>query len=276
MRCCIALILCLAGCESLENHFVFHPIATDPRAVPPLPEPLADVFLQTADGTKIHARWCPRGQSRDVLLYCPGNAGNLESRGKLMRDFWASLDRSVLIFDYPGFGQSEGRPSEKGCYAAASAAYDWLTHNKNISPERIVIAGESLGGGVAVDLASTHPHQALVLIRTFTSVPDIAKQQTVLASAPAFMVNRFESLKKISNCKSPILIAQADKDRIMPYSHAEELRGAATAPARIYRLQGLDHNDPLPPSFFVELQGFLADVERGWHGPKQPRDEMRQ
>lgn len=261
--CLLSLLLLTAGCESLENRFIYHPAVTDPRAVGQLPAPLQDVELRTADGVKIHARWCPHPQSRDVLLYCPGNAGNLEQRGRLMREFWESLDRSVLIFDYPGYGRSEGKPSEAGCYASAEAAYDWLTRVQQIAPERIVIAGESLGGGVAVDLASKRPHQALVLIRTYTSIPEVARQNVVLSSAPAIMVNRFDSLKKMPLCGSPILIAQADKDRLMPFAQGEQLRDACKTPARLYRLRGLDHNDPLPAAFFVELRGFLKELDRG-------------
>jgi fermentation-respiration switch protein FrsA (DUF1100 family) len=250
----------LAGCETLENRFVYHPMAADPRAAVPLPPPLQDVDLQTADGVKIHASWCLHPQSREVLLYCHGNAGNLEHCGKLMREFWQSLDRSVLVFDYPGYGRSEGKPSEAGCYASAEAAYDWLTRRQGIAPERIVICGESLGGGVAVDLASRRPHQALVLIRTYTSIPDVAKQKVLLSCAPAIMVNRFESLKKIPLCVSPIFLAQADKDRLMPFAHGEQLRDACTAPVRFHCLHGLDHNDPLPASFFQSLRQFLDDV----------------
>ena len=180
-----------------------------------------------------------------------------------MRDFWESLDRSVLIFDYPGYGRSEGKPSEAGCYASAEAAYDWLTRVQRIAPERIVIAGESLGGGVAVDLASRRRHQALVLIRTYTSIPEVARQNVVLSSAPAIMVNRFDSLKKLPLCGSPVLIAQADQDRLMPFAHGEQLRDACRGQARLVRLQGLDHNDPLPATFFVELRGFLEAIDRG-------------
>lgn len=263
MRIYLLLLVCLAGCHALENRLVFHPTRTEPRDIAPLPPPLEDVELRTADGGLIHARWSPHPAARGVLLYCPGNAGNLENRGRLMRELWASQERSVLIFDYPGYGRSEGKPSEAGCYAAAEAAFDWLTRVMGIAPERIVIAGESLGGGVAVDLASKKPHQALVLIRTFTSIPEVVQQQFSVSSASAVMFNRFDSLKKISKCQAPIFLAQADNDRLIPFVHAVKLRDACTAPVRFHRLSGLDHNDPLPANFFVELRGFLDQVDRG-------------
>jgi len=260
MRKCIFVVILLAGCQSLENQLVFHPTPSDARTAGPLPAPLEDVTLQTNDGVAIHARWCPHSASMGTLLYLHGNAGNLEQRGKLMRDFWTSQNRSVLIVDYPGFGRSDGKPSEAGCYASAEAAYAWLTREKGIAPARIVIVGESLGGGVAVDLASKQPHQPLVLIRTFTSVPDVAKTQMGFSSANAVMVNRFDSLKKIGSCKSPVFIAQADRDRAIPYEHGEQLRAACTGRVQFQRLRGLDHNDPLPREFFEELRAFLDSV----------------
>lgn len=260
-RWMLSLVL-LAGCEALENRFVYHLTVTDPGAGVAQP-PVKDVELQTADGVKVQARWFPKPWANGVLLYCHGNAGNIDYLSRLADEFRGSLDRSVMVFDYPGFGQSDGKPNEAGCYASAQAAFDWLTREQGIAPERIVICGESLGGGVAVDLASRHPHQALVLIRTYTSIPDVAKQKVVLASAPAIMFNRFESLKKIPSCRSPIFIAQADKDRLMPFAHGEQLRDACTAPVRFHRLQGLGHNDPLPGDFFRALRGFLDQVERG-------------
>lgn len=249
----LVALAAFAGCQSLENRLVFHPAQADSTA--PLPAHTEDVDLCTADGTKVHARWYPHPNGNGVLLYCHGNAGNLEQRDGLMRQFAASLGRSVLIFDYPGFGRSDGKPSEAGCYASAEMAFDWLTR-RGIPEDRIVIAGESLGGGVAVELACKRPHQALVLIRTFTSIPDVAKQS--LSSAPLLMVNRFNSIERIGACKSPVFIAQADQDRLIPFSHAEQLRDACRVPVQVYVLRGLDHNDPLPPAFFTALRDFLA------------------
>ncbi len=255
----LALLL-LTGCLSLENRLVYHPRPTDPKQTTPPPAPLEDVELRTADGVVIHARWCPRPEAKGVLLYCHGNAANLEYHARVTHDFATALDRSVLIFDYPGFGRSEGKPSEAGCYASAEAAYDWLTRVQKVPPERIVVCGESLGGGVAVDLASRRPHEALVLIRTFTSLPDVAKQKVVFASSVMF--NRFDSLKKIPSCRSPVLIAQADQDKLMPFAQGEQLRDACKAPVRFHRLAGLEHNDPLPPEFFRAVRAFLDEPRR--------------
>ena len=170
-RTCLFLLLALpiASCAPIETTLLYHPAAGDPVYDPP-PQPIQDLELPMPDGTKIHARWAPHPQATGAVLYCHGNGGNIERYGKTVREIWENLHESVLIIDYPGYGYSQGKPSEAGCDAAGEAAYQWLTQKQKIAPGRIVIMGESLGGGVAVNLASTHDYRALVLVRTFTSI----------------------------------------------------------------------------------------------------------
>jgi fermentation-respiration switch protein FrsA (DUF1100 family) len=162
----------------------------------------------------------------------------------------------VLIFDYPGYGRSEGKPSEAGCYAAAHAAYQWLVAEQNIPADQIVIYGESLGGAVGIELASRVPHRALVLARTFASLPDVA-QAHFSAPVSSLASQRFDSVSRIERCPRPIFIAQADRDRVIPYHQGERLRDACRGKVELHRLRGLDHNDPLPLEFYTRLRDFL-------------------
>ena len=249
-------LLGLVGCASVENRLLYHPaefVETDA-----LPTDATDVSLKTTSETQIHAHWHLTANSRGAILYCPGNAGNLQSRAKAVRELGDALGRSVLIFDYPGFGKSQGEPNEAGCYEAASAAYEWLIREAKIAPDRIVLYGESLGGAVAVDLASKKPHGALVLVRAFTSAPEVADYQFPLFPGNWVMTNRFDSLAKIPLCKSPVFIAQADKDRLVPMRHGEQLLNACVAPAQLCVLKNLGHNDPLPADFHVALRDFIG------------------
>src|SRR5262249_1068229 len=145
----------------LENWLIFRAVSADQHWIEPLGLDVRDVELRTADGIGIHAWWCPREGAEGALLYCHGNAGNLSYRGGAIPPFQHALNVSVLIFDYPGFGKSEGSPDEAGCYAAADAAYDWLTQIQKIPPECLLLYGKSLGGAVAVELASRRPCRAL-------------------------------------------------------------------------------------------------------------------
>jgi pimeloyl-ACP methyl ester carboxylesterase len=251
------LALCQAGCLSLENRLLFHPVPSAPGATElPADAPIRNVYLRSADGNQIHVRWFPYPQATGAVVFCPGNAGNLDYRNHQVSELAAELHESVLIFDYPGYGQSQGQPSEKGCCAAADTAYEWLKKSENIAPERIIICGESLGGGVAVDLASRKPHRALVLVRTFTSVPEVGRAHVYLPMR-WLVHNRFESVVKIKSCTRPIFIAYADKDRVMPLHHAEQLKAACQAPCELFLLKGLGHNDPPGPDFYAALRAFL-------------------
>jgi fermentation-respiration switch protein FrsA (DUF1100 family) len=243
----------------LENKLVYHPYtAADGWMTAPNGE-FNDVDLASADGTKIHAWFCPSQRSDQALLLFHGNAGNLSHRGELVADLSRSLDVSVLIVDYPGYGKSAGSPSEQGCYDAADAGYDWLTEQKKFAPTKIILFGESLGGGVATELASRRDHRALVLVKTFTSLPDVASDIYWWLPVPkhALMRNRFESLARLPSCRRPIFIAHGDADGIVPFKHGQRLYEAAAPPKQFLRLPGHGHNDPLPREFFEELKNFL-------------------
>ena len=246
----------VAGCASVENRLLFHPLPA-----PQARRGVEDLDLRLPDGSTIHAQWHPCVSTTGALLYCHGNAGNLEQRGELVRQLRDGLQRSVLIFDYPGYGSSAGQPSEAGCYAAADAAYDWLVQAQQIDPAEIVLFGKSLGGGVATDLAVRRPHQALVLVKTFTSVPDIAQEQLPLLPTRWLVQNRFDNLRKISRCPGPVFIAQGGRDRLIPTPHGQRLYAEAPEPKRFLLLQDSDHNDPLPPEFFSSLDRFLRAIK---------------
>jgi pimeloyl-ACP methyl ester carboxylesterase len=259
------------GCQGIENHLVFQPTHT------PEPRSGSDGFrlsasdsalraypldLVTADGTRVRAWWCPYPGCTGAVLYCHGNAGDLNDRIQPIAAVMAELHQSVLAFDYPGFGLSGGRPSEPGCFAAADAGYDWLTA-RGVRAEEIILVGVSLGGAVAVDLAARRPARALVLVKTFTSIPAVAAHLLLGAPVGPFMVNRFDSAAKIGLCAQPVFVASGTNDRLVPYRHGERLYAAAPGRKQFYPIEGSDHNDPLTPDFFTALRAFLdAEKER--------------
>jgi len=243
--------------QAIETSLLFHPIkASEGWVTPPANSPVEDVWLHAADGNRIHAWWLPRAGGQGAILFCHGNAGNLSYWRPEIVALANKLGQSVLIFDYPGYGRSEGKPSEPGCYAAALAAYDWLVQGPRVPPEWITLFGESLGGGVATDSAVRKPHRALVLTKSFTSVPDMARK--TLASASASLVrNQFDNLSKIGRVSGPVFIAHGDRDRLIPLSQGQTLFKAAPQPKQFFLLQGCDHNDPYPADFYTALAKFL-------------------
>jgi uncharacterized protein len=229
---------------------------------PPPDRRIRDVQLTTAGGTPIHAWWLPVEGATGAVLYCHGNAGNLSYRGPALVDWARELGESVLIFDYPGYGMSGGSPSEAGCYAAADAAYDWLVAEQHVAPERLLLFGKSLGGGVATELATRRPHRALVLAKTFTSAPDVAQRLYFWLPARLVMRNRFDNLAKIGKVHRPVFLAHGTCDTLIPCDHSQRLLAAANEPKRYVPLDGGDHNSPFEADFYAALRDFLAEVER--------------
>jgi fermentation-respiration switch protein FrsA (DUF1100 family) len=235
---------------------------------PPAETSWQDIDLVSSDGAKIHAWWCPHDGADGALLFCHGNGGNLSHRGPFIQHLQKVYNVSVLIFDYPGYGKSDGSPTEAGCYAAAEAAHTWLTRTKDdpVPPERVHLWGESLGGGVAIELASKHPYRALFLVRTFTSLPDVGQRMYPWLPVRWVMRNRFDNLSKLPRCKGPVMFTHGDADELVPFRQAERLYEAAPEPKYFYLQEGADHNTPFPEEFFLKAKAFLDEVESDRNG----------
>jgi uncharacterized protein len=264
-RWAVRLALAYAGVVlvmlALENFLVYHGTPADRDWLPPPTDAVRDVELTSADGTRLHAWWLP-GPGDGAVLHCHGNAGNLSHRGPSLPRWRHETGLSVLIIDYPGYGKCGGSPTEAGCYAAADAGYDWLVHTAKVAPQRIVLFGDSLGGGVATDLAARRPHRALVLVRTFTSLPDTAAAVYPWLPVRLLMRNRYDNLSKIARVPGPVFVAHGTADTLVPLAQGERLFAAAPEPKAFVRLEGADHNDPLGADFFAGLRRFLADTEK--------------
>lgn len=238
-----------------ENSILYP--ATHDMQPPPCAD-VQDVDLTCANGTCVHGWWLPCSGSKSALLYLHGNGGNLTWRGNSIMKLRDRLGVSVLIVDYPGYGRSEGRPSEQGCYEAADSAYSWLVEQQGVAPKDMLIYGDSLGGGVAVDLASRREHRALILIRTFTSAPDVGARTFPWLPVRWIMRNRFASVDKIQRCYAPVFITHGDRDDVIPFTLGKQLFEAAAEPKHFHVMPGVRHNDPLPEEMFAALKTFLA------------------
>jgi fermentation-respiration switch protein FrsA (DUF1100 family) len=250
--------------RALENALLYRPIRAVEEWLPPPNDRVEDIELITAEGTRIHAWWCPTEgwhPEQGAVLYSHGNAGNLSHRAEGIARWQQHMGEAVLIYDYPGYGKSTGRPSEPGCYAAAHAGYDWLTGDKQVAPERILLYGGSLGGAVAVDLASRRPYRAMVLVSTFTSIPDMARIVYPWLPTRWLIRNRFDSLSKIARCRRPLFIAHGTGDRLIPFSQGQRLFAAANEPKQFFPMSGYDHYHSPGPEFYQVLREFLARAE---------------
>lgn len=244
----------------LERSMVFHPCSPAKSWNAPVEPDTQDVAMASPNGATVHGWWLPPHEpAAGAFLVAHGNGGNLSHRGQLAADLRRTTGAGVLMFDYPGYGKCEGKPTEAGCYDAAEAAYRWLTTAAKIPENRVVLLGESLGGGVAVELATRHDHRALVLVFTFTSLPAAAKYHFPFLPVHMLMRTRFDNLSKIGQCRRPVFIAHGTTDGVIPFSQGETLFAAANAPKEFLRLDGVGHDIGLGDRLCVPLAKFLAD-----------------
>ena len=217
-----------------------------------------DVAIDTADGVTLHG-WFIAGQSSRVLLFFHGNAGNISHRLASIRQFY-DLGLSVLIIDYRGYGQSNGKITEKGMYRDSEAAWRYLTEDRGIAPSDIVVFGRSLGGSAASWLAARHQPQALIVESSFTSVPDVAQELYPWLPVRWLTTLSHATGDFVQDVRCPVLIIHSREDDIIPFHHGEDIFAAANEPRTLLVLRG-SHNDAFlaDESTYIEgLRTFLA------------------
>jgi fermentation-respiration switch protein FrsA (DUF1100 family) len=223
-----------------------------------------DHFFRADDDTKLHGWWCRRADAAvedPVLLFFHGNAGNLSDRAELLIELATRTPATVFIVGYRGYGRSEGRPTEVGLYMDARAAWKHLTDECGVSADRVVIHGKSLGGAVAVDLATEAPAAGLIVESSFTSIPDMAGAHYPFV--PRFLIRtQMDSLAKIPQISIPMLFIHSRQDRVVPFRLGVELFGAAPKPKRFHEVAGADHNNTWlvgGEPYFSALSVFIAE-----------------
>lgn len=216
-----------------------------------------DARFQATDGTKLHGWYVPHNSPSAVILLCHGNGGNITHRADILEKLHDDLGASVMIFDYRGYGQSEGKPNETGVLLDARAARAWLAKREGIAEKDIIMMGESLGGAVAVDLAAKDGAKGLVLISTFSSLPDVAAFHYPIFPVHLLMRNRLDAAGQIMNYKGPLLQMHGDADTIVPFYYGKKLFDAANEPKKLIIIPQHNHNYSVPDKFFEELKTFL-------------------
>jgi hypothetical protein len=199
------------------------------------------LHLQAADGVELHGWYVPAVKPRGTILFTHGNAGNISHRLDYVAMFHR-LGYNTLIFDYRGYGNSSGTPSEQGTYLDAEAAWAYVTQIKHEPACRIALLGESLGGAVAAQLATRHRPAALVLASSFTSVPDLGQQLYPWLPVRWLAHIRYDTRAYLQQAHVPLLVAHSPQDEIIPYTHGQALFAAARETKTFLDLAG-GHND---------------------------------
>lgn len=254
MTTAVSLLSVFLGLMIFEDKLIYFPVQGGVG-----PSPGQELELTAADGVQLHGWYFPHPHAKATILHLHGNAGNLEDRRDLVRDLQA-LGVNVLAIDFRGYGKSGGKPSEKGLYADARAAWDWLL--TQTTADRIVIHGESLGGGVACELASTVPCAGLILQSTFTSIPDMAPR--VMPIFPKFLVRtKFDNLSKVPKISCRKLFLHSQADEMIPFDMGEKLLAAAAEPKESTWFTGCGHNEMTisrAKKYYSRLAAFLEPL----------------
>ncbi|HYG22715.1 MAG TPA: alpha/beta hydrolase [Verrucomicrobiae bacterium] len=256
------LILFLMFFRWFEHSQVYHPTRSLDPAEKESAQPIQDVFFKASDGVQLNAWFFPAALNaprRDLaLVLCHGNGGNISHRVDLCL-LLRELGINVLSFDYRGYGLSEGRPSEEGTYKDAQAAHAWLVQN-GFPHQRIIAYGESLGGGVASELAAREPVAGLVLHSTFTSIPDIGSELFPWLPVRLLCRIRYNTLDRLPRIKVPVLVLHSRTDEMIGFAHGERNFAAANEPKQFAEIHG-GHNDPLGAdrdTFVRAIESFLT------------------
>lgn len=219
-----------------------------------------DVWMTSTRGTKIHGWWVPHPQATRTLLFCHGNAGNLSHRSGMIREWHRRFRMNVLIFDYQGYGRSEGTPSEQGTYDDARAAWDYVRHVQNIKPQNIVILGRSLGGAIAAHLAAQVKPAALILDSPFSSFVDVAAAHFPWLPVRWIARFRYDTAAYLQQRTCPLLIIHSPEDEVIPFALGRKSFEQAPAPKQFLQIRG-SHNDGFYVSIYTYFQGVSSFLE---------------
>ena len=220
--------------------------------------PFTSLSLATADDEILDGWFVPAGTTpaaRGLVIFFHGNAGNISHRLDHLRMFH-DLGMATLIIDYRGYGRSSGTPSEEGSYSDGAAAWRHATEVLGFTPGRILLYGESLGGGVAAQLAEANRPGALVLSSTFTSVPDLGADLYPVLPIRILARIGYDTLARLPQISCPILIIHSRNDHVIPFSHGQRLFAAARPPKQFLEIEG-DHNE----SFVFDNQQWIKQLD---------------
>ena len=220
--------------------------------------------LTTEDGLELHAWWVPADpmqgtETCGAVAFFHGNAGNLAGRAPIAQAL-SRLGFDVLLIDYRGYGRSEGKPNERGLYLDGEAAYGYLREERRVPARRVVLAGNSLGGAVAVSVASRVEAGALVVTSSFRSLPELAG--SLYSWLPSRLFdwerNRFDSAARIGAVDMPVFVGWGQRDELMPRAQSFGLYEAAAEPKTWFESETAGHNDLWSETvFWLALKEFL-------------------
>jgi fermentation-respiration switch protein FrsA (DUF1100 family) len=251
----------VGGLYLFQRHLLYFPDQDRPALGELAQLGIREVKVTTADNLSLLSWYLPPREGRPVIAYFHGNGGHIGYRGERLHRF-ARAGYGVLMLEYRGYGSNPGTPSEAGLYADAAAALDFLAR-EGVMPNRLVLYGESLGSGVAVNLAAQREVAGLVLESPFTSVAEVAQYHYSFVPASLLVRDRFDSVSSIAKVKAPIMVVHGMRDTVVPVRFGRALLAAAPEPKEGWFSPEAGHEDL---ARFGGLDAVVAFLERRVRG----------
>lgn len=245
--------------KSIDEYLLFYPSKYPEGEWTPTDLTYQDVYFESLDHTKLHGWYCPSPNPRGVVLMAHGNAGHVAMRADWLRYLQKEMRLSLFMFDYRGYGRSEGKPTVNGVIDDCFAARAKLRELANVKDSDMILMGESLGGAMVIRLAANSPPKALVVQSTFPTLRDVA---AVHFPRLAWLVpkDKLDSMKQIANYRGPLLLSHGDQDRTIPIELGRKLFDASNEPKQFLSVPGADHNNWLTTDYLRQLDQFITPV----------------
>jgi fermentation-respiration switch protein FrsA (DUF1100 family) len=218
-----------------------------------------EIFIQNKEGIKLKA-WLHEKDliNKKTIIFFHGNAGNLRNRNYKLNEL-SKFDVNFLIVAYRGFSGNQGKPSEQGLYEDARSTLNWLKI-KGVKEKNLILYGESLGTAVAIEIAQNKDLAGIILESPFTSMVELAQKYYPFIPVKFLLKDKYETIKKLPNINSPLLVLHGKLDSIVPFSMGEELFKKANKPKFKYFIDNDDHMMRYDQKLLIEIKKFISDI----------------
>ncbi|AIF81035.1 hypothetical protein I862_02360 [endosymbiont of Acanthamoeba sp. UWC8] len=219
-----------------------------------------EIFLTTKDGVKIQAWYKKPDTGKEMVIFYHGNSGHIPQRIDKLKELNA-MGYGFIIPAWRGFGKSEGFPTEKGILNDAEATIEFIK-KEGYDLKKVIVIGESLGTGVATQMAAKHEFKGLLLITPYTTIQDRASEIYFYIPVKYLLKDNFDTINNISKVKVPVIIIHGDNDEIIPHTHSLKIIEKVNEPKKLIIYPGINHTNYDSKTVFTEMRNFFKSLEK--------------